>query len=114
MIAAAALLSGLAVAAPAQDRARDVIDRTQGDLRRASDSELHRGKEVSRYENAQKHLSDFDREMTRGHFDKGRLDAAIDDLKDVVDHNTLDPEDRDALRRDLSDLRILRDDRDRP
>jgi hypothetical protein len=118
MIATAALLSGLAVTMPAQehriqDRERSLIDRTQDDLRRAADFERHNGKETSRYENAQKHLSDFDRELTRGHFDKGRLDDAIGDMKDVMDHNTLDPAGRDALQRDLGDLRVMRDDHDR-
>jgi hypothetical protein len=120
MIATAALLSGLAIAMPAQEfgpgiqeRERGLVDRTQGDLRRAADFERHNGKETSRYESAQKHLSDFDRELTRGHFDKGRLDNAIGDMKDVMDHNTLDPEARDALQRDLGDLRIMRDDHER-
>ena len=89
-----------------------MIDRTQDDLRRAGDFERHNGKEISRYENAEKHLSDFDRELTKDHFDKGKLDNAIGDVKDVVKHNTLDPESRDALRRDLSDLKILRAERD--
>jgi hypothetical protein len=50
---------------------RAVIDRTQVDLRRAEDFERGNGKQVSRYDNAQKHLSEFDRNFTRGHFDKG-------------------------------------------
>jgi hypothetical protein len=37
------------------------------------------------------------------------LDAAIDNLKDVVKNNTLESHDRDALAQDLSDLRTLRD-----
>jgi hypothetical protein len=120
MIATAALLSGLAMAIPAQEagyriqeRERSLIDRTQDDLRKAADFERHNGKETSRYEHAQTHLSDFDRELTRGHFDKGRLDDAIGDMKDVMDHNTLDPAARDALQRDLGDLRVMRDDHDR-
>jgi hypothetical protein len=120
MIATAALLCGFAVAIPAQEfgrgiqeRERSVIDRTQDDLRRAADFERHKGKETSRYEHAQTHLSDFDRELTRGHFDKGRLENAIGDLKDVMDHNTLEPAARDALQRDLGDLRVMRDDHDR-
>jgi hypothetical protein len=88
---------------------RVTIDRTQTDLRRAQDFERQHGKEVSRYDNAQKHLSDFDRDFTRGHFDKGKLNTAIDDLKNVVDHNTLDPQDRDALTADLRDLRVMRE-----
>src|ERR1700733_3667662 len=77
----------------------------------AADFKRRNGKEISRYENAEKHLSNFDRELTKDHFDKGKLDNAIDDVKNVVEHNTLDPQSRDALRRDLGDLRILRDER---
>ena len=66
-------------------------------------------KSESRYENVQHHLSEFDRELRRDHFDKGKLDAAIDNLKDVVKNNTLESHDRDALASDLSDLRTLRD-----
>jgi hypothetical protein len=88
---------------------RVTVDRTQTDLRRAQDFERQHGKEITRYANAQKHLSDFDRDFTRGHFDKGKLNTAIDDLKNVVDHNTLDPQNRDALTADLRDLRVMRE-----
>jgi hypothetical protein len=90
---------------------RETIDHTQQDLRRAQEFERQHGKEVARYDNAEKHLSDFDREFTRGHFDRGKLDTAIDDVKNVVDHNTLDPGDRDALVADLRDLRVMRAER---
>ncbi|HWF07477.1 MAG TPA: hypothetical protein VG297_03380 [Bryobacteraceae bacterium] len=113
-MAAAVLLCGLTAGVSAQEHARGVIDRTQTDLQRAADFERHRhGTEVERYENAQKHLSDFDREFTRGNFDKGKLDTAIDDVKNVVDHNSLNPADRDALRDDLSNLRSMREEHDR-
>ena len=87
---------------------RVLVDQTQNDLRTAAEFERHNGKEISRYENAEKHLSDFDREYRKGHFDKDKLDTAIDDLKNVVEHNTLDPQGRDALMDDLQDLRIMR------
>jgi hypothetical protein len=111
-----ALLAGIGTAqnyGHIQERERGVIDRTQNDLRAASDFERHNGKQIGRYDNAERQLSDFDRDLTRGHFDQGRLDHAIDSLKDVVDHNTLDPTNRDALMHDLADLRIMRDDHDR-
>jgi hypothetical protein len=118
MITTFALLSGVTIAGSAQEigrgfheHARGLIDRTQDDLRRAEDFERRNGKEISRYETADKHLSDFDRALTKDHFDKGKLDNAVGDLKDVVEHNTLDPESRDALRWDLGDLRILRAER---
>ena len=106
-----AAISGVGLMAQMTDP-RAVIDRTQVDLRRAEDFERGNGKQVSRYDNAQKHLSEFDRNFTRGHFDKGKLDNAIGDLKDVVDHNTLNPADRDALSADLRDLRVVRAEHD--
>jgi len=55
------------------------------------------------------HLSEFDRELRRGHWDKSKLDDAIDDLKNVVKNNTLESRDRDQLAADLEDLRTMRD-----
>jgi len=91
------------------DRARDLVARVQDDLERAADFTRNNEKERSRYENVQHHLSEFDRELRRDHFDKGKLDDSIDNLKDVVKNNTLESHDRDALAHDLSDLRTLRD-----
>jgi hypothetical protein len=111
-IAAGTLLAGIAMAqdfGSVQEHERTVIDRTQNDLRTAAEFERHHGKQTARYEEAQRHLSDFDRDLTKGHFDRGRLKDAIDDVKDVVDHNTLAPAARDALRSDLADLRDMRE-----
>lgn len=118
--ATATLLAGFAVSLPAREHyqgdftnhARELVGRTQNDLRAAADFERHKGKQIDRYENAQKHLSDFDRRISRGDFDKDKLDTAIDDVKNVVDHNTLAPQERDELRRDLADLRGLRSEYD--
>lgn len=89
--------------------ARDLVSRVQEDLQRAADFTRNNGKERVRYENVQHHLSEFDRELRRDHYDQGKLDTAIDDLKNVVKNNTLESHDRDALASDLSDLRTLRD-----
>jgi hypothetical protein len=114
ILATAALLCGFAAGLSAQVQARGVIDRTLGDLRRAGDYERrHHGTQAERYNNAEKHLSDFDREYSRGHFDNDKLDTAIDDVKNVVEHNTLDPSDRDALRADLGSLRGMREEHGR-
>jgi len=91
------------------DRARDLVARVQDDLQHAADFTRNNEKERVRYENAQHHLSEFDRDLSRAHFDKGKLDDAINDLKNVVRNNTLNPRERDALAADLSDLRTLRD-----
>jgi len=90
-------------------RARELVARVQGDLERSAEFVRANGKERERYHNVQHKLSDFDRELRSGHFDKGKLDDAIDDLKNVVKNNTLESRDRDTLAADLSDLRTLRD-----
>lgn len=104
------LLTAFSLAAQMNSRA--LVDRTQSDLRRSLEFERRNGKEFKRYENAQHHLSEFDREFTKGHFDKGKLDDAIDDVKNLVEHNTLDPELRDAITSDLRDLRVMRAEHD--
>jgi hypothetical protein len=104
-------LSGTAVSVFGQEygRARDLVARVQNDLRRAEDFTATRPKERERYREVQRKLSEFDRDLSHGHFDKGKLDGSIDDLKDVVKDNTLESHDRDALAADLSDLRTLKD-----
>ena len=84
------------------------MNQTQMDLRRASRTNRHSHKERERYDNAQHHLSDFDRRMVHGRFDKDKLDEAIGDVDHVLKNNTLAPEARDALSRDLEGLRELR------
>lgn len=98
--------------AHAQDaRIRDLIARVQDDLQRAADFTRNNEKERERYHNVQHRLSEFDRELSAGKFDKDKLDDAINDLKNVVKNNTLESRDRDALAADLSDLRTMRDTR---
>jgi acyl-CoA synthetase (AMP-forming)/AMP-acid ligase II len=91
------------------DRARDLVAKVQNDLQRAADFTRTNEKERDRYHNVQKKLSEFDADLRRGKFEKGKLDDAIEDLKNVVKENTLESHDRDELARDLSDLRTLRD-----
>jgi hypothetical protein len=91
--------------------ARDLVARVQSDLERSAEFVKSNEKERERYHNVQHKLSDFDKELRAGHFDKGKLDDAIDDLKNVVKNNTLESRDRDTLATDLSDLRTLRDTR---
>jgi hypothetical protein len=66
------------------------------------------GKERERYTNAMSHLSRFDRELTKNRFDKDLLDGAIEDVNNLVNHNTLSSGDRDRLSQDLRQLRNLR------
>jgi hypothetical protein len=90
------------------ENARSLVAHVQQDLRHAEHFTPPNGKEKERYFNAQHHLSQFDRELARGRFDKDKLDEAIDDVKNVVENNTLSPRDRDVLSGDLRDLRELR------
>lgn len=90
---------------------RGIVDRTQSDLRDAASMERHHGDAYSRYQNAQRHLSTFDRHLIKDHFDKSELDSAISDLQHIIDKNTLQPRSRDALMRDIEDLRGMRDHR---
>jgi hypothetical protein len=89
---------------------RGLVDRVQSDLRAASDLE-HGNKQRDRYHNAQDNLSKFDRNLSKGKFDKGALDHSINGVKDILEHNTLQGSSRDMLRRDLADLRMAREDR---
>jgi hypothetical protein len=91
------------------DTARELVDRVQHNLRRAEHFTPPNEKEKERYHNAQHHLSEFDQKLREGKFDKDKLDGAIDDMKNVVEHNTLSAEDRDTLSRDLHELRELRE-----
>lgn len=93
---------------PDYGRLRGLVDRTQNDLRMAADQEPAGAKQGDRYRDAQKSLSDFDRHLAKGHFDKGELDHCIDHLKNVLDHNTLMASTRDTLMHDLGDLRVAR------
>ncbi|MGP0070915.1 MAG: hypothetical protein ACLPWF_03140 [Bryobacteraceae bacterium] len=109
VLACALTGAGWTLQAQELDRARDLVARVQDDLRRAEDFTRNNEKERVRYENVQHHLSEFDRDLRHDHFDKGKLNDAIDNLKDVVKNNTLEGHDRDALASDLSDLRTLKD-----
>jgi hypothetical protein len=87
---------------------RGIVDRTQGDLRAAS-TLGHGDKQRGRYQHAQDDLSKFDRKLMKGKFDKGALEHSLSELKSIIDHNTLQPSTRDALMRDLTDLKVARD-----
>lgn len=101
--------TGLVLLGQEYGRARDLVARAQEDLRRAADFTVSKEKERDRYRDVQRKLSEFDGELSKGHFDKGKLDDAIGELKEVVKNNTLESHDRDALASDLADLRTLRD-----
>ena len=111
----AGLLSGAGLAVFGQQvvkestNVRDLVAKVQADLERAADFTRGKEKERNRYQSVQRRLSEFDRELKKGTFDKGKLDGTIDELKEVVKENTLESHDRDSLSADLTALRVLRD-----
>jgi hypothetical protein len=110
------LLFGAANAAVVQGQgkyggAREIINRVNEDLKRAAYDarQGNKGKdERDRVDKAQHRLSDLDQRLSKGKYDKGKLDDLISSVRDVVEHNTLAPATRDALRADLSDLERIR------
>jgi hypothetical protein len=87
---------------------RGLVDRAQSDLRDAAELEHGNNKQRDRYHDAQEHLSNFDRDLTRGRFNKGELERSIDTIQGILKHNILQARSRDALMRDASDLRVAR------
>ncbi len=108
-LAAQAPVYGQEYPAPYGGGLRALVDRTQNDLRVASELEHNKGDQLERYHHAQGHLSTFDRKRTHGHFDRGELNKSIDSIKDILDHNVLQASSRDALMHDLEDLKVARD-----
>ena len=94
---------------PEYQDARNIVQRTEEDLRHLRKEGARNEKERERVDNARKHLSDFDRNLSRNKFDKDRLDSAIDDVKNVLEHDTLETRDRDVLNQDINDLRRMRE-----
>jgi len=82
---------------------RDIVDRTQSDLRAASGLE-HGDKQRARVQHAQDDLSKLDRKLVKGKFDKDAFQHSLGAIKAILDHNTLPGSGRDALMRDMSEL----------
>ncbi len=88
---------------------RELVDRSQSDLREAAELEHGNDGQRGRYRTAQGHLSTFDRHLTKGRFDNGELSKSIGSIQGILDHNVLQARSRDALIRDVSDLRMARE-----
>ena len=108
---AGALVLGLVSTALAQsdvDRGRQLVEQTDRDLHKVEHVDRFSAKDRERYDNALRHLSEFDSALSRGKYDQGKLDTAIDDINNICKNNTLSPPDRDVLQEDLRALRELR------
>lgn len=104
------LLVGLAPVTYAQrdyGRARGLVAQADADLRKVSNRERFSEKERERYDNALRHLSEFDQDLSRSKYHEDKLDQAIEDLNNTCKNNTLSPGERDILQADLRSLREL-------
>ena len=94
-------------------RARELVGRVLHDLERAQRMAPVAGRQRDRYDNANRHLSEFDDRLSRDVYDQGKLDTAIEDVKNVFKSNPLGPHSRDELRDDIDALRSMRNARGR-
>jgi hypothetical protein len=85
-----------------------LIDRVMSDLNRAASSGYLDGHERKHFDRAADSLRDFQSRWSRGKFDKGKLDKAIENLDHLARADRVRGRDRDALTRDLYDLRQFR------
>jgi hypothetical protein len=113
LFALALLLTVPAFSQKPWQQARDLVQKTTQDLQEASKrgmgSPKEAKKEQGRYSKAYRNLSDFDRDLVKQKFNRGKLNDSIEAINDVYKNNTLSPEDRDRLSADVKDLRTLRD-----
>jgi hypothetical protein len=118
-MAAALAVVPKTVAQPRGDeryRPREVsalIDRVHDDLDHAYKAARFSNSDRDRLNGAERKLRDFAQKWEHGRFDKGELDDAIGSLQHVLDNNRLPDRERDALTRDVNELRQLREAYDR-
>ena len=91
-----------------RDGGFNVIRAVERDLERAASRGYLGGRERERIDRALRNLSDFDRELSRGRFDRHALDKAIERVDDVVRHSALDYRERNLLIADVNRLREFR------
>jgi hypothetical protein len=85
-----------------------VIERTMSDLDRAARSAQLDNHERNHFSRAMQQLSQFRDRWSRGEFNRGNLDKAIEDVQHLVNADRVHPRDRDLLARDLTALRDFR------
>jgi hypothetical protein len=110
MVVAPLMVAPMAYAQRDWNGARDLVGRSQKDLQNISNVAALSGKERERYDNALHHLSELDQAFVHSHFDKGKLDQAVEDMDNVCKNNTLNPTERDVILGDIRELRRLKSD----
>ena len=68
-----------------------VVTRAQNDIAAMRYYASTLGKEVAPFDVAQYDVADFGRDYALGQFDEDKLDKAIDELQDIVDHHLPGP-----------------------
>ncbi|MEO8127039.1 MAG: hypothetical protein ABJF23_09240 [Bryobacteraceae bacterium] len=91
-----------------RDGGFNVIRAVQSDLERAASRGRMSGKERNRIDQALRKLNDFERDLSRGRFDRHDLDKAIQKVDEVVRSRDIDPRERNILVGDLNRLREFR------
>ncbi len=79
-------------------------DRTIEDLRQVAQRNAFTHGERERYDHAIEHLSQFSGKLYAGRLDRGKLDRSIDDVRNVLQRNRIDPRGREILGSDLNEL----------
>jgi hypothetical protein len=88
-------------------RGMSPVDQVLGDLARLNIARVDHH-ERGHIRHAREKLLDFQEDARRGKFDRGDLDDAIEDLRDLAESDQFSPRDHQVLVRDLALLRDFR------
>ena len=91
------------------DHAHRVIGKTQEDLRRVEHRDIWTVADRGHYEAAERNLSDVRADLDHNRLDRGRLEAAINEIEHITHVDKIDGHARDMLSDDLHELQRLRD-----
>lgn len=87
-----------------QRQAGSPADRVLEDLRMVAQRNSFSRGDHERFEHAMEHLSQFSSKLYSGRMDRGKLDRSIDDLRNILRRNRIDPRGREILGNDLNEL----------
>lgn len=90
-----------------------LINRVMYDIDQAARRANLDGHEAHHFNEVARTLQEFQAKWARGKFDNGKLDKAIENLAHLADADRIRGRDREALSRDLYDLRQFRANRGR-
>ncbi len=91
-------------------RSADPVNQALRDVQHVWSRSRVDGHERDHFRKVVESLQDFQNRASRGHFDRGRLDRAIDNLGDLAQADQIHPQGRQLLRQRLFDLRSFRED----